>query len=98
MIEHAKKYVHNNQKNFWKGNKTKKGINDYQFYIGTNKPAAEYEIAAEFIISFIKRTFVRGNNILETLQTLTLQDTSVWMSKLNMISSNGEDTKIIENR
>ena len=31
MKEHTKKYVHNNQKNFQKGNKSKKGINNYKF-------------------------------------------------------------------
>ena len=98
MKEHTKKYVYYNQKNFWKGNKSKKGIYDYQFYIGANKQAAEYEIAAEFIIKFIKRTFNRGNNIVETIQTLTLQDTSVWKLKLNMSKSDDEDTKIIEIR
>ena len=46
-----KKYVHKNKKNFRKTNKPKKGINDYQFYIGTNSQAVEYEIAAEFIIN-----------------------------------------------
>ena len=98
MKEHAKKSVHNNQKNFQRGNKTKKGINDYQFYIGTNKEAAEYEIAGEFIIDFVIRTFDRGNDIAETLRILTIQDTSVWMPKLKMSKSDDEDTKIIENR
>ena len=98
MKEHTKKYVNNNQKNFQKGNKSKKGINDYQFYIRTNKQAAEYEIAAEFIINFIKRTFDRGNNIAETLRTLTLQKTSAWMAKLNMSTSDDENIKILENR
>ena len=92
MKEHTKKYIHNNQKNFWKGNKSKKGINDYQFYIGTNK------LAAEFIINFIKRIFDRENNIAETLLTLTLQDTSAWMPKLNMSMSDNEDMKTLENR
>ena len=98
MKEHTKKYIHNNPKNFWRWSKTKKGISDYQFHIGTNKEAAEYEIAAEFIINFIKRTFDRGNDIVETLRTLTIQDTSVWMSKLKMSKSDDKDTKIIENR
>ena len=57
MKQHTKTYIHRNRKNFQKGNKARKGINDYQFYIGTNKQSAEYEIAAEFIINFIKRTF-----------------------------------------
>ena len=39
MKQHTMKYVHKNQKNFQKGNKAKKGINNYQFNIGTNKQA-----------------------------------------------------------
>ena len=50
-----------------KTNKTQKGINDFQFYIGTNKQASEYKIAAEFIINYIKQTFDRDNDIAETL-------------------------------
>ena len=49
MKQYAKKNVHKNQKNFQKGIKAKRGINDYQFYI-----------AAVFIINFIKRIFDRG--------------------------------------
>ena len=98
MKEHTKKYIHNNQKNFQKGNKSKRGINNYQFYIGTNKQAAEYEIAAVFIINFIKRTFDRGNDIAETLRTLKLQDTSTWMLKVNMSTSDDTNVETIENR
>ena len=98
MKEHPKKYIYNNQKNFWKGNKSKKGINDYQFYISTNKQAAEYEIAAEFIINFIKRTFDRGNDIAEILRTLKLQDTSTCMPKLNMSTLDDTNIKTLENR
>ena len=45
-------------------------------------------IAAEFII----------NDIAGTLETLTIQDTSVWMPKIKMSKSDDEDTMIIENR
>ena len=91
MKEHTEKYVHNNQKNFQKENKLKKGINNYQFYIGTNKQAGKYEIAAEIIID-------RGNVIMETLRTLKLQDTNAWMPKLNMSTSDDINVKIHENR
>ena len=70
MKEDTKKYVHKNKKNFRKTIKPKEGINDYQFYIRTDSQAAEYEIAAEFIINFIKRTFDRRNEIAERLRTL----------------------------
>ena len=79
MKEHTKKYIYTSPKNLQKGKKTKKEIIDYQFYICTNKQAAEYEIAAEFIINSIKRTCERVNIIAETLWTQTKQDTSIWM-------------------
>ena len=68
MKAHTKKYVHKKKK-LLKGKHSKKRIHGYQFYISMNKQAAEYEIAAEFIINFIKRTFDRGNNIAEMQQT-----------------------------
>ena len=80
--QHTRKYLQKNQKKIRKGNKTKKNITDYQFNIGTNNQAAEYKIASEFIINFIKRTFDRGNDISETLRTLKLQDKTLWMLKL----------------
>ena len=79
MKDQTKKYIHKNAKNPRKTNKPWKEINDHQFYIGTNKQALEYETAAEFIINYIKRTFDRGNNIAETLRTLTIQETKDWM-------------------
>ena len=98
MKEHTKKYVHKNAKNFQKSNKPKKSINDHQFYIGTNSQAAEFEIAAEFIINFIKRTFDRGNDIAETLRTLTIQETDNWMPKLKSSTSQDENIAKVENR
>ena len=76
-----------------KTNKSQKGINDFQFYIGTNQQASEYETAAEFIINYIQRTFDRGNNIPKTLQTLTVQDSNKWMSILKM--SNATDQSMV---
>ena len=48
----------------------KKTIDDYQFYIGTCRQAADYEGTAEFIINHIKKSFDHGNDIAETLTTL----------------------------
>ena len=98
MKEHTKKYVHKNAKNFRKSNKPKNSISDHQFYIGTNSQAAEFEIAAEFIINFIKRTFDRGNDIAETLRTLTIQETDNWMPKLKSSTSQDENIAKVENR
>ena len=98
MKEHTKKYVQRGTKNTRKIMKQKKGINDYQFYIGTNKQASEYENASEFMINYIKRTFDRGNDIAETLRTLTMQETEKWMPILKMSSANDESIKTRENR
>ena len=41
----------NNNKNF---SKRKKGIEDYVFYIGSNKQASDFETAREYILNHIK--------------------------------------------
>ena len=93
MKEHTRKYVQRNAKNTRKTTKQKKTINDYQFYIGTNKQASEFENASEFIINYIKRTFDRGNDIAETLRTLNPQETDDWMPILKISNANDEETK-----
>jgi len=98
MKEHTKNYVHRNTKNTRKSIKQKKTINDYQFYIGTNKQASEFENASEFIINYIKRTFDRGNDIAETLRTLSLQNTERWMPSLKMSNAMDNETKIREDK
>ena len=74
-------------------NKIQKGINDFQFYIATNKQASEYETVAKSIINYIKRISYRDNNIAKTLQTLTIQDSKKRMPILKM--SNVTDQSIV---
>ena len=98
-MNNTKRYGNKNGKKFRKSdkmNKPKRGIADYEFNIGTNKQAAEYEIASEFIINYIKRTFEMGNDIAETLRTLTVQDTDEWMPKLKASKAEDPETKLLE--
>ena len=71
-------------RNFQKNNNNirKKGIEDYLFYVGTSKQASDFEISSKFIINYIKQTFERGNDIAESLRTLSIQDTDEWKPKL----------------
>ena len=78
--------------------KTKKSIIDYQFYIGTNKQALEYENASEFMINYIKRNFDCGNDIAETLRTLKTQNIDNWMPTLKMSISEDQELVKRENR
>ena len=99
-MNNTKCYVNKNGRKLQKvnkGNKPKKEIKDYQFYIETNKQATEYEIAAKFIINYIKRTFKMGNDIAKTLRTLTIQNTNEWMPKLKGSKAEDEETKLLEN-
>ena len=76
----------------------KKSIEDYSFYIGTSKQASDYEITSEFIINYIKRTFQHGNDIAESLRTLSLHDTQNWRPKLEASKSQNENIAKIENK
>ena len=76
----------------------KKGIDEYNFYIGTSKQASDFEVTSKFIINYIKRTFQHGNDIAESLRTLTLKDMNEWRPALKMSSANDEETAKLENR
>ena len=99
-MNNTKRYANKNGLKFLKadkGNKPKKEIKDYQFYIRTNKQVAEYKIVAEFIINYIKRTFEMGNDIAETLRALSIQNTNEWMPKLKGSNAEDEEVKLLEN-
>ena len=84
MKEHIKKHIQRNARNTRKTIKLKKGIIDYHFYIGTNNHSLEYKNSSEFIINYIKRTFDRGNDLVEIIRTLKIQDTDKLMPTLKM--------------
>ena len=98
MKEHTKKYIQRNAKNTRKTIKSKKSITDYQFYVGTNNQASEYENASEFMINYIKRTFDRRNDIADALRTLKTQNTDNWMPTLKMSITKDKELVKRENR
>ena len=83
MKEYTKKYIQRNAKNTRKTNISNKSIIDYQFYIGTNKQASEYENASDFMINYIKKTFDRGNDI-----ALKTQNTDNWIRSATLKTKN----------
>ena len=79
------------------GAKKKKTVEDYYFYVGSNKQASDYQTTAEFVVNHIKKTFDRGNDVAESLRTLKPQDTTVWEPTLQISSANDETTKKTRN-
>ena len=75
-----------------------KTTDDYIFYIGTIKQASDYELSVEFIINYIKRTFTRGNDISESLRTLTEFNTKQWRPTLQISTSNILEDKLREDK
>ena len=47
--------------------KKKKTLEDYWFYVGSDKQASDFETTYDFMVNYIKRTYTRGNDIVETL-------------------------------
>ena len=78
--------------------KKKKTIEDYYFYVGSSKQATDYEITAEFVVTHIKKTFDRGNDIAESLRTLVKQDADAWLPTLRISTSTNDETKTRENK
>lgn len=75
----------------------KKSLDDYVFYVGSAKQAADYESAAEYVINHIKRTFERGHDIAEALRTGTLPDLNTWNPQLQISRSTDDEVKQMEN-
>jgi hypothetical protein len=65
-----------------KATSKKKTLEDYYFYVGSAKQASNYESAADFIISHIKKEYDRGRDIAESLRELKKPNTDTWMPKL----------------
>eukprot|EP00957_Ditylum_brightwellii_P169743 12920420-Ditylum_brightwellii.AAC.1 len=60
----------------------KKTIDDYYFYIGSAKQAADYNITSEFCINHIKKTYDYGDGIAKSLNELVKPDTDTWFPSL----------------
>ena len=62
-------------KSFSLSHEDKKSIEDYVFHIGLYKQAADFEVTNKFVISYVKKTCTHGNDISESLRSLTIADT-----------------------
>jgi hypothetical protein len=71
--------------------KKNKTIEEYFFYVGSSKQASDFETTSEFLINYVKKTFDRGNNVAEALQTLAPEDTELWQPTLQF-STAADDT------
>ena len=78
--------------------KKKKTLEDYWFYVGSDKQASDFETTYDFMVNYIKRTYTRGNDIAETLRTLIEPETDLWKPSLQVSLSSDEDEKKGENR
>ena len=67
--------------------KKKKTLEDYWFYVGSNKQASDCDATQEFIANHIKRTCARGNDIAKALRKLEAPDTDTWKLSLNVSTS-----------
>ena len=85
----------NKNRNF---SKKKKGIEDYVFYIGSNKQASDFETTREYILNHIKRTYEYGRDISETLRTQAKINTDTWKPKLKISAKTDQAEKKAEER
>ena len=68
----------------------KKSIEDYCFYIGSINRVSDYDDTSQFIINYIKKTYVRGNDIAEALRMSVKPDTEKWQPELEFKESTEE--------
>ena len=74
--------------------KNKKTLEDHYFYVGSSKQASDFEVTFEFLVNYIKRTYIRGNDIAEALRTMKLPNTNLWKPSLQVsLNFNDADEK-----
>ena len=42
-----------------------KTLDDHWFYVGSSKQASDFETTYTFLVNYIKRTYTRGNDIMQ---------------------------------
>ena len=67
--------------------KKKETLGDHYFYVGSSKQASDFETTFNLLVNYIKRTYVRGNDVAEALRNMEKPDTNNWKPKL-LISKN----------
>ena len=76
--------------------KNKKTLEDYIFYIGTNKQASDFELIREYIINHIKKTYEYGHDVCESLRTQAKINVNSWRPTLKVSSKTDPDEKKTE--
>ena len=95
-------------KSFKKGNNSNQGksqtktsrktLQDYQYYLGSSKQAADYQQTTEFLINHIRKTYEYGNDIATALEESTPFQISSLEPVLSVSSQTDTDAKDAENR
>jgi hypothetical protein len=81
-----------------KNEKKKKNVEDYVYYVGSNKQASDFETTNEFMINYIKRTYTRGNDIAEALINLEEPVMKDWKPTLKTSNNKNQDEKKREDK
>ena len=82
------------------GNKNdkSKSLEDYEFCIGSNKQASDFEVTNKFIIIHMQETFDSGKDIAEELRMMNGQNTAKWKPTMSASTSEDVSTRDRENR
>ena len=78
--------------------KKKKTLEDHYFYVGSSKQASDFETTFNFLVNYVKRTYVRCNDIAEALRNMELPDTNNWKPKLSISKNPETDDKKREDK
>jgi hypothetical protein len=77
---------------------TKKGLTDYNYYLGSARQVSDYETTTEFLIKYIKKTFNYRSNIGQALKELKEVDTDPWKPTLNQSRAADAAIQAIKNK
>jgi hypothetical protein len=81
--------------NGFNGNK-KQLITDFNYYLGSAKPAWDYETTTEFLINHIKKTYDYGNDIGSALKEIEPLNTLQWKPRMTVGAEREESIQKFE--
>jgi hypothetical protein len=77
---------------------TKKSLSDYQYYLGSARQAADYEVTTDYLINYIKKTFTCGSDIGTSLSELREFNMNVHKPTLQMSVEEDADMRALEDK
>jgi hypothetical protein len=86
-------YISNNNNNKSSKPQIRKTLQDYVYTIGSSKQASDYSLITQFLITHIRKTYERGDDIANALEEDKEPDEKDWSPRVKVAKGSTEEEK-----